>query len=363
MVAAPDTRASTSRGDPRAAAAFMESAGRRKKPQTPVEPRGRLDLPPELLTDIFVTIYPAAAPVPPTPVAYPAALNNDPVAVGAPLVGARGWTAAAGAAGACRALRAAATQAVVALELDFGAPLDDPSPLGGEPAYRKWLAVERARLHARMVEGVERLLHRHRSLWVLRVRLDQMHAGAADLAMARVARGLCAPAAPQLVALSTVVHPTTPMPAGVFILPSRQGRLRHLLLLSPADVELLGDAARPLHDVTGAEVVSHGEAFSTLYTALGPRLSSDDLQVLAPTLDGDLAESLAAEACLAALPVLPNVTFLGLHTPATASLLATAARVCPNVTARLLSDVRGSIDADAAELVRLLPRVDRLGVA
>lgn len=186
------------------------------------------DLPPELLARIPTAINEGATAAPDSTVPHPTDLDGE-AGFEAPLVGVRGWTAAAGAAGACCALRAAAADAVSTLELDFGLEEGDPIP-EGEDAYQACRAARNARTATRL-ESVKKLLLRHTVLMELRLRLDRVASSAAEVAVGHLVAGLYIPAAPQLLALSIVVNLRIPVPACLGALPPVQRRLEHLVLL------------------------------------------------------------------------------------------------------------------------------------
>ncbi|KAK1859756.1 hypothetical protein I4F81_002350 [Pyropia yezoensis] len=275
-------------------------------PPPPLLPVTLTDLPAELLVLVFTAVFEAAAP-PPSGVAvpFPAATDDLPPA---PMVGAAGWAAAAGAAAACRALRDAFCTAVTAVEVDpaargavtrvFGAAYDSGVVGSSYAALKDALDARKAG----RVGGLGGLVRRLHSLRSLQLRLDRLATAAdAAAAMAAVVDALAAPGGPSLVALTILVHPDVPLPAGLVGLAAVQPRLQHLA---------------------------------------------------------------AAVAWLNSLPVLPAVRFVRVHFPATASVLAATARACPAGTTLCLSELPIELDNDegAAAVVRLFPHLDRLAV-
>lgn len=331
-----------------------------RRPPPPLLPVTLTDLPAELLVLVFTAVFEAAAP-PPSGVAvpFPAATDDLPPA---PMVGAAGWAAAAGAAAACRALRDAFCTAVTAVEVDpaargavtrvFGAAYDSGVVGSSYAALKDALDARKAG----RVGGLGGLVRRLHSLRSLQLRLDRLATAAdAAAAMAAVVDALAAPGGPSLVALTILVHPDVPLPAGLVGLAAVQPRLQHLVLLPPTDTVGMRVEAAP-------RATAAAEA-AAVVASLAGRLRSLDLRVLSPALNlwGDEA---AAVAWLNSLPVLPAVRFVRVHFPATASVLAATARACPAGTTLCLSELPIELDNDegAAAVVRLFPHLDRLAV-
>jgi len=302
-----------------------------------------VDLPPELLRRVFTHLFASAVPVCPHPVPYPAAAHDARVPRG-PLVTRGSWALAAGAAGACRPLRAAFLDAVVALEFDpaadAGADEGDADGDGGDAAER----AQRAVLHGTAF-GVT--LGRLRALRCLTLCLDGIPAPWAARAVSGLLLGLLAlDGSPALHALT--VYSVRPVLGDVGGLPRGQPRLHHLVLAADQEWELLPGAA---------------DRLVALCRALRAHLHSLDLSVLAAALG--VATEGAFVRFFDRLPVLPAVRLVhtGSASPVSERMLAAVARVCPAVeTLCCMGLLTPELDsaAGAAALLRLLPALRRL---
>lgn len=333
-------------------------------PAPPPRPVTLTDLPAELLGLVFAAVFQAAAPTPPgSAVLHPTATDELPPA---PSVGAAGWAAAAGAAGACRALRDAFRAAVTVMEVDparNAARVAHDADAAGRRGCDGWIVHRRDVDHARTTERVGELgglLGRLSGLRALHVRLDGLTEVAAVAATAAVVGALTAPAGPLLVALSIVVHPYVPLPAGLGLLAAAQSRLLHLVLLLPTAEE---PRTYPRTRAVGQAPPAAAAEAAGVVASLAPRLRSLDLKVLSLAL-GLLSGEAVAVAWLGRLPMLPAVRFVRLLEPTTAAVLAATARVCPAARTLCLNALPTFMNNDggAEAVVRLFPHMVRLAV-
>ncbi|OSX72113.1 hypothetical protein BU14_0465s0004 [Porphyra umbilicalis] len=338
------------------------------------------DLPPEVLVLVFSAVFAAAADAAATAAADPrwdgvrlpaatdegaddagggvAAAAAAAAAPSPPLVTAPVWAAAAGAGGACRALRSAFLESVVALDVGplpggsgagGGGPLGSDGGTGGRRGGGGRLT--RVFCEATALATVARwaaftvTLGRLTSVRRLTLRLVDMGDAAAEAAVSALLLGVLGHGAPALTALTVHAEGAVLPDAGGLV--RGQPALRHLCLP---------------HVPVWAAPPSHVDRAVSVYGGMRERLRSLDLSGLAVTLDaGD-----ALAAFLNRLPPLPAVRFLGFgeHPSVDRAALAAASRACPAVTSLAVGSVAADVDSAAgAEVVAArFPRLRALNL-
>jgi len=294
------------------------------------------DLPEELLTLIFTHVFASAAGIPLDAVPYPSPSTVDEELPTGVLVTARGWAAAAGAAGSCRALRAAFLDSVVTLEVHL---------MSGDR-----LSADASPTAVGHGVALALLLGRLPALRVLTLYLDGMVERWARRSMCELLFGVLGQGFPPLLCL--VVWADQPEFSLVSGMLYGQPALRHLVVQS----------YQPTEDADVEE-----ECAVALYRRLAPRLQSLELGDFDDLLDRGSEENFWP-VFLERLPVFPMAGYVSLgNGPGTGSeaVFATLARLCPALEALNVGCIDpGLKTADgAATLLRHFPALRQLDLS